>query len=209
MFNKKIYIGNLDYDIKSQEISNKFKKYGNIIRINIKTGFAFVQYETNKSALLAIQNENKTYLGLRRIKVSYAKKRKLKTQYTNIITTNKKSFKVNIYVNETNNIFISNYILIIKNLFKSYGMITPNFYYYNNYNEILHERYKLIISNRNINNTTICYCCTETNNIFIDTSIYKVISDISIEKSEFENEYNPCAKYTTTSPSSFKDVVKM
>ena len=41
---RRIYIGNLDYETKSFEVRQVFQKYGDILSIQIRLGFAFIVY---------------------------------------------------------------------------------------------------------------------------------------------------------------------
>ncbi|CAE7186978.1 SRSF3 [Symbiodinium pilosum] len=56
----RIYVGNLDKDVppEKEELTRKFKKYGDIVDVWVSrqpAGFAFVTYDTYKDALKAIE----------------------------------------------------------------------------------------------------------------------------------------------------------
>lgn len=54
----KVYIGRLSYDVVVQDIEDAFKYYGTINKIELKHGFAFVEYLNEKDAEDAISGLN-------------------------------------------------------------------------------------------------------------------------------------------------------
>ncbi|KAI8883101.1 hypothetical protein K501DRAFT_185209, partial [Backusella circina FSU 941] len=86
-----IYVGNLDYELTEGDVVCIFSQYGEIIHIELvrdqKTGkpkgFAFIQYEDQRSTILAVDNLNgATVLG-RTVRVDHTfppKKRKRKDE---------------------------------------------------------------------------------------------------------------------------------
>lgn len=58
--NSRIFIGNLKTEaVSPQEIVNIFSKYGNVIEEPVfRKSFGFVQFDNERSAAEAIQNEN-------------------------------------------------------------------------------------------------------------------------------------------------------
>lgn len=76
----KLYVGNLPYNISTDDLSKLFSTCGDVIDIHIPTdhnthkarGFAFVELESEQSALDAVTQLNGTNLGGREIKVTIA-----------------------------------------------------------------------------------------------------------------------------------------
>jgi RNA recognition motif-containing protein len=56
--NPRLYIGNLDYRTTVQDVRKIFGKYGEIVAIQIKTGFCFVEYEKPLEAKHARESMN-------------------------------------------------------------------------------------------------------------------------------------------------------
>ena len=64
--NKKLYIGNLSYDVTEAELEDLFKKVGNVVSVTIITdrysgkskGFGFVEMGSEKDAETAINQLN-------------------------------------------------------------------------------------------------------------------------------------------------------
>jgi RNA recognition motif-containing protein len=78
---KKIYVGNLSYNVGDQELGEVFAQYGNVESARIvidresgrSKGFAFVEMSTDEEAKEAIEKLNGTELGGRNMNVSEAK----------------------------------------------------------------------------------------------------------------------------------------
>jgi RNA recognition motif-containing protein len=78
---KKIYVGNLSYNIGDQELGEVFAQYGNVESARIvidresgrSKGFAFVEMSTDDEAKEAIAKLNGTELAGRNMNVSEAK----------------------------------------------------------------------------------------------------------------------------------------
>lgn len=76
-----LYVGNLDYSIKEQQISDLFSEYGEVASVKIITdkmtgrskGFAFVEMPNDEEAQAAINNLNQASMRDRNISVSEAR----------------------------------------------------------------------------------------------------------------------------------------
>ncbi|MFA6532498.1 MAG: RNA-binding protein [Patescibacteria group bacterium] len=78
--NKKLFVGNLDFDVKDIELEELFKSSGKVITAEIvrffdkkSKGFGFVEMATVEEAKLAIDKLNGTDFRGRKIIVSYAR----------------------------------------------------------------------------------------------------------------------------------------
>lgn len=79
-----IYVGNLDYKLSEDDISNAFSKFGAVSSVNIITdkysgrskGFGFVVMDNDDEAKQAIEGLNETQLESRNIVVNEAKPRR-------------------------------------------------------------------------------------------------------------------------------------
>ncbi|MBU2652411.1 MAG: RNA-binding protein [Bacteroidetes bacterium] len=79
-----IYVGNLDFDVKDEELREIFEEYGTVDTIKIisdkytgrSKGFGFVSIPDNSEANKAIKGLNGTTLGNREITVNEAKPKK-------------------------------------------------------------------------------------------------------------------------------------
>ena len=81
--NKKLFVGNLDFDVKDIELEGLFKTVGKVLTADIvrffdkkSKGFGFVEMETVEEAQKAIEKLNGTEFRERRITVSEFKKAK-------------------------------------------------------------------------------------------------------------------------------------
>lgn len=78
---KKIYVGNLSYNVGDQELGEVFAQFGNVESARIvidrdsgrSKGFAFVEMATDDEAKVAIEKLNGTDLAGRNMNVSEAK----------------------------------------------------------------------------------------------------------------------------------------
>lgn len=78
---KKIYIGNLSYNVNDQSLTDLFSQFGNVESARIVTdrdsgrskGFAFVEMSTDSEAATAIEKLNAFEFSGRSINVSEAK----------------------------------------------------------------------------------------------------------------------------------------
>ena len=76
----RLYVGNLNYQAKSEEIKKLFEKYGTVLSVHIVTdrftkkpkGFAFVQMASSKEAEKALAVSGREFLN-RNVTVSIAK----------------------------------------------------------------------------------------------------------------------------------------
>ncbi|KAJ7940209.1 hypothetical protein B0H13DRAFT_2395498 [Mycena leptocephala] len=70
---RRLYLGRLSADARSEEVSKLFEGYGNIIDCRVMTGFGFVEFENAKDAEDAVTNFNgKPFMG-QNIVVEFAK----------------------------------------------------------------------------------------------------------------------------------------
>lgn len=84
-----IYIGQLPYSVKEDELREIFSEYGEIASLKLVTdrfsgqskGFGFIDMPNNSEADKAIKALNKTMLQGREIKVNQAEERKKKSTY--------------------------------------------------------------------------------------------------------------------------------
>jgi len=83
MSQKKIYVGNLSYNITQDDLSDFFSKFGDITETKLisdfetgrSKGFAFIEFETQEAAQNALE-ANGAELSGRNIKVSMVKENK-------------------------------------------------------------------------------------------------------------------------------------
>lgn len=79
----KIYVSNLDFNIRNEDLAECFSAYGNVISANVindratgrSRGFGFVEMENNDEAKAAISNLEGATLGGRQIRVAEAQER--------------------------------------------------------------------------------------------------------------------------------------
>lgn len=78
--NKKLFVGNLDFDVKDIELEELFKSVGKVVYAEIvrffdkkSKGFGFVEMETVEEAKAAMEKLNGTEFKGRKIIVSYAR----------------------------------------------------------------------------------------------------------------------------------------
>lgn len=84
-----IYVGNLPYNVKEDELRKIFESYGEVNSINVikdrfsgrSKGFAFVEMADEVEAKAAIEAIDGTHLNGREIKVNVARPRNDKGQY--------------------------------------------------------------------------------------------------------------------------------
>ncbi|KAJ6531236.1 hypothetical protein B0H19DRAFT_1190880 [Mycena capillaripes] len=70
---RRLYLGRLSADARSEDVSKLFEGYGNIIDCRVMTGFGFVEFENAKDAEDAVTNFNgKPFMG-QNIVVEFAK----------------------------------------------------------------------------------------------------------------------------------------
>jgi RNA recognition motif-containing protein len=78
-----LYVGNLPYDVASEELSQLFNQYGEVVSARVITdrdsgrskGFGFVEMATEEGATAAIAQLNNTVLRNRTITVNEARPR--------------------------------------------------------------------------------------------------------------------------------------
>ena len=87
----KIYVGNLSFDTRDEELRDAFAPYGTVADATVITdretnrsrGFGFVEIEDDAAARAAIQGLNGTALGGRNLTVNEAKPRAERPRLTN------------------------------------------------------------------------------------------------------------------------------
>ena len=78
-----LYVGNLSFQTREEELKALFEEYGEVVSVKIITdrdtgrskGFGFVEMANKEDALNAIQNLNNKEVADRNIKVNEARKR--------------------------------------------------------------------------------------------------------------------------------------
>lgn len=78
----RLYVGNLSYNARDEDLKNLFSKYGSVQSVNVITdrltgrskGFAFVQMSSPEEAQKALELNGSSFLG-RTLRVSEAKPR--------------------------------------------------------------------------------------------------------------------------------------
>lgn len=78
---KKLYVGNLSFDVEEDELSDVFKEYGEVVSANIvrdkwdksSKGFGFIEFASDESADAAIEGLNGTEIRGRSMRVSEAR----------------------------------------------------------------------------------------------------------------------------------------
>ena len=80
---KKLYVGNLPYQIEEGDLKNQFAEFGSVKSVKIITdhdtgrskGFGFVEMETDEEAQSCIENLNEKDFQGRNIRVNIARER--------------------------------------------------------------------------------------------------------------------------------------
>jgi RNA recognition motif-containing protein len=80
---KRIYVGNLPYDVDNQQLAEIFSRFGQVVEATVITdrdsgqskGFGFVQMAQDDEALTAIAQLNGSQLGNRTLRVNEAQPR--------------------------------------------------------------------------------------------------------------------------------------
>jgi nucleolin len=88
--NRSVYVGNLSYEIDSQELAQFFEKAGRVVCAKVvysehdkrSKGFGFVEFTTPEDAENAIRMFHDSFLKGRRMRVSFAFKKSDKEQKT-------------------------------------------------------------------------------------------------------------------------------
>merc|ERR1740115_276434 len=70
---KRVYVGNINYDTKEEDITSEFSEFGRITAISYKQGFAFIDYEDTNDASDAISNKDGQTMWGRKISVELSK----------------------------------------------------------------------------------------------------------------------------------------
>lgn len=71
----RLYIGNIPFKVKENELENIFSKAGKVVQLIIKNNFGFIQFENERQANDAIRIFNGTELYGNKIFVEFAKTR--------------------------------------------------------------------------------------------------------------------------------------
>lgn len=77
---KKVYVGNLPYNVSEQDLEGLFSEYGNIVSATVikdfetgrSKGFGFVEFDNQTSAQSALKLDGQDFQG-RRMKVNIAR----------------------------------------------------------------------------------------------------------------------------------------
>jgi cold-inducible RNA-binding protein len=80
---KKLYVGNIPYDLTNEDLQDMFKDHGSVLSANIITdkysgrskGFGFVEMENDDEAVTAIESLNEKEINGRKILVNEARPR--------------------------------------------------------------------------------------------------------------------------------------
>jgi RNA recognition motif-containing protein len=87
----KIYVGNLSYNVKENELEEIFKEYGEVTSVKVisdkftgrSKGFAFVEMPNDDEAQNAIRELNEAEFSSRNLKVNEAREPKQNDKYDN------------------------------------------------------------------------------------------------------------------------------
>ena len=69
----KVFVGALSYNITASEIREKFEPFGRVVDVQVKDGYAFVQYDNQDSVQRAVDELDKTNIfggGINNVEVS-------------------------------------------------------------------------------------------------------------------------------------------
>ncbi|PID27144.1 MAG: RNA-binding protein [Candidatus Cloacimonadota bacterium] len=85
MNTNKLYAGNLNYSVTSDELGQVFEEYGTVKSSNVieGKGFGFVEMSTNEEAQTAMDELNEAELRGRTMRISEAKPRQSRTSSYN------------------------------------------------------------------------------------------------------------------------------
>lgn len=79
MSNRSVYVGNLSFEVDSQDLAEHFEKAGRVVHAKVvyspeqkHKGFAFVEFQTTEDAENSVSVFHDTFLKGRRIRVSMA-----------------------------------------------------------------------------------------------------------------------------------------
>ena len=68
-----MFVGALSYNITAAEIRDKFSPYGHILDVQVKDGYAFIEYDNQESVYAAVDKMHKTNIfgtGINNVEVS-------------------------------------------------------------------------------------------------------------------------------------------
>lgn len=97
MQENKLFVGNLDYSVTREELTDLFSTYGNVISaVVIKNkGFGFVEMSSSTEAENALSELNNHSYKNRDLKIDKAKERKPKNNFKRKDNNGRKSYKKN------------------------------------------------------------------------------------------------------------------
>ena len=78
-----IYVGNLNYSLKEEELQEVFEQFGEVVSVKIikdretgrSKGFGFVEFSSEEEAERAMQEANEMEVGGRKLRVNPARER--------------------------------------------------------------------------------------------------------------------------------------
>jgi arginine/serine-rich splicing factor 4/5/6 len=76
--NPQIFIAKLSSDVRERDLEDEFKRYGHIRNIELKRGYAFIEYEDYRDADEAIRDMDGRKFEGNRIVVQHSRKEKFK-----------------------------------------------------------------------------------------------------------------------------------
>lgn len=68
-----VFVGNIGRRVRSDDLRDPFKKFGRILDVDLKNGFAFVEFEDKRDAADAVKELNGMRIQGDRIKVEMSK----------------------------------------------------------------------------------------------------------------------------------------
>ncbi|KAL0487331.1 SRSF6 [Acrasis kona] len=69
----RVYIGNLSNRVSDKEVEGQFSKYGRVLKIDLKNGYGFAEYDDERDASSAVRGLDGLELDGMRIRVEHAK----------------------------------------------------------------------------------------------------------------------------------------
>lgn len=73
MSKSRIYVGNLSSKTREKDLQEEFEKYGKVVRVDVKTGFAFIEYDDERDAEEAIDRMDGETIDGRKVSVEKSK----------------------------------------------------------------------------------------------------------------------------------------
>lgn len=83
MDGKRLYVGNLTYSVKEDQIRELFSKYGEVVSVKIieQKGFGFVEMATKEEAEAAMEGLNQTVFEGRTMRIDEARPMQPRREY--------------------------------------------------------------------------------------------------------------------------------